>query len=211
MKSLTVLLALLFVTSAHAQSTPYPGKYQPTQLELDQLPYAIQVEFVRPEGWPNGHTSFGAYAIWPRNVVGSGSGAWFRSDTDQLVMSVFNDRVFPRPYSCRTVDAFKGRFECTDVLGQVRRPQCAPQLVGASEPSSWRSAPEDSADQFRGWHLWTWESGADKKWRAWAEFMTLPLATASTSDYGQRISCFYPITRTVGGPYERPDVWLMLR
>jgi hypothetical protein len=194
--ALLVLMACQFAASVvEAQATQFR---EPTDADFARLPHSIVVEFERPAGWEGyGHTQYEATAIWPRDVKGSGAGCWYRSDTPNVLMYVYQDAVFPRPYNCRTLDAFRGTFECTDVYGAVKRPQCAAQLVGKPEPSAWRSSAGDS------WIAWTYANDTDQSWRAWAEFVVVPLASASTSADGQTIRCNYPVANT--------DVWGMWR
>jgi hypothetical protein len=193
--ALSVLLACQFATSVDAQATPFR---EPTDADFAKLPHSILVEFERPAGWERyGHTQYEATAIWSRDVKGSGAGCWYRSDTPNTLMYVYQDAVFPRPYNCRTLDAFRGIFECTDVYGAVKRPKCADQLAGKAEPYAWKAGPAES------WIAWTYANRTDQKWKAWGEFLVVPLSTASTSEDGKTIRCNYQVANG--------DVWGMWR
>lgn len=205
---LAALAACLFVASAHAQSTPYPSR-EPASVDFAQLPLAIKVDYSTPAGW-QGRTSYWAYAIWSRNVSGSGSGAWYRAVTDAVVLSLSKERVFPRPYTCLVTVGVIGAFDCTDTFGEPRRIQCPLSLRGAPEPLEWRSE-EVTGDPNRGWFAWTWENGSDLRWKAWSEFHIVALKSASVSDDKQRLTCNYPVTKRVGGSVDQADTWLMWR
>lgn len=205
----SVLLTCLFAASAHAQvQQPYPTK-EPTPTDFAQLPLAIKVAFDAPLGW-QARAAYWAYAVWTRTAVGSGNGAWYRAVSDSIVLTLSKERVFPRPYTCSATRGMLGAFDCVDVLGEPRRVQCPMSLRGAPEPVEWRSE-EVAGDPTRGWFYFDWEHGADQKWRAWSDFMMVPLATSTVSDDKQRLTCSYPVTKRVGGPYDQADTWTMWR
>lgn len=190
-----LLLALAMALVASVASAQDYGT--PTEADLRQLPLAVQVWFPMPAGW-TGHAEFWATAIWPR----SGNGAWFRANaTEYLVMTLYNEIVFPRPYTCKFVGYW--HFICTDTFGETRAVRCPDTITASAEPREWTS------DRAR--FVWDWPGGADQKWKAFAERITVRNSSGNVDDSGTRITCHYPLTKATGGEYDRGDLWVMLR
>lgn len=194
MTRLLLAFALLSASVASAQN------YQtPTEADFARLPMAVNVVFPVPTGW-TGLAEFWVHAIWNRNVMGSGSGAWFRAAPEQPVIALYRENVFPRPYTCRFVGRW--RFDCSDVFGEVRQVACPASITANSEPTEFTTE--------RGRFMWTWP-GADERWKAWSERITLPNSSGNVSEDGKRVVCHYAVTKATGGEYDRTDLWVQWR